>query len=164
MRNRKSRDFKKSPKSRLFSKKHAFLGKLAGQRKKSPKQPIRGLQKEKTGFFDVIWQMSLLEVEKKGLRRPPTPLEAFKHHLASQPRIFVEQVFKILHRYVHFIPLFFYLFHGLFQRFLAFFLAYFFVYFLHISLLFVFIILPLISMPFTLGLFFIFWAWKSMVK
>ena len=39
--------------------------------------------------------MSLLEVEEKGLRRPPTPLEAFKHHLASQPRIFVEQVFKV---------------------------------------------------------------------
>ena len=91
--------------------------------------------------------MNLLEVEEKGLRRPPTPLEAFKHHLASQPRIFVGQVFKILHRYVHFIPLFFYLFHGLFERFLACFFYYFFAYFLHISLLFVFTILPLISMP-----------------
>lgn len=84
--------------------------------------------KGKSHFF-VIWQIYLLEEEDKGLRRPPTPLEAFKHHLPSQSRIFVEQVFKIPHRYVHFIPLFFYLFHGLFERFLAFFLAYFFDYF-----------------------------------
>ena len=58
----------------------------------------------------------------------------------------VQQVFKILHRYVHFIPMFFYLFHGLFERFLAYFFDYFFAYLLHISLLFVFTILPLISM------------------
>ena len=110
-----------------------------GRWKKSPRPPIRGFQKEKTVFFNVIWQISLLEVEEKSLRRPPTPLEASKHHLASQPRIFVEQVFKILHRYVHFIPLFLYIFHRLFERFLAFFLAYFFAIF--------FSILPLISMP-----------------
>ena len=95
--------------------------------------------KGKKRFFYVIWQIHLLEEEEKGLRRPPTPLEAFKHHLPSQSRIFVEQVFKIPHRYVHFIPLFFYLFHGLFERFLAFSLAYLFAIF--------FSILPLISMP-----------------
>ena len=87
--------------------------------------------------------MSLLEVEEKGLRRPLTPLEAFKHHLASQPRIFVEQVLNVCAFY----SLFFYLFHGLFERFLAYLFYYFVAYFLHISLLFVFTILPLISMP-----------------
>ena len=89
--------------------------------------------KGKKQFFYFIWQIHLLEEEEKGLRRPPTPLEAFKHHLPSQSRIFVEQVFKIPHRYVHFIPLFFSIFHGLFEIFLAYFFDYFFAFFCYLK-------------------------------
>ena len=86
-------------------KKRDFFERSASRAKKAPSTQTRGLEKVEVGFFWFIWQMSLLEVEEKGLRRPPTPLEAFKHHLASQPRIFVEQVLKVC----AFSPLFFYL-------------------------------------------------------
>jgi len=86
-------------------KKRDFFERSASRAKKAPSTQTRGLEKVEVGFFWFIWQMSLLEVEEKGLRRPPTPLEAFKHHLASQPRIFVEQVLKVC----SFSPLFFYL-------------------------------------------------------
>ena len=101
------------------------MGKTRGLMEKIAQASNPRPSKGKKGFFFVIWQMSLLEVEEKGLRRPPTPLEAFKHHLASQPRIFVEQMLKVCAFY----PLFFYLFHGLFERFLAYFFAICFYYF-----------------------------------
>ena len=134
----KSRLIKKIGKVRLLLKNRKFSLKVVCRSKKSPRPPIRDFKREKWIFY-VIWQIHLLEEEEKGLRRPPTPLEAFKQHLPSQSRIFVKQVFKIPHRYVHFIPLFFYLFHGLFESFLAYFFDYFFAYF--------FSIFPLIPMP-----------------
>ena len=105
------------------------------QRIKAPRVSIRDFKREKSVFL-VIWQIDLLEEEDKGLRRPPTPLEAFKHHLAFQPRIFMEQVFKLCAFY----PIFFIIFSmDCLKDFLHISLL--------ISLLFFFSILPLISMP-----------------
>ena len=103
--------------------------KSCGSTKKAANTWNHLFKEEKSFFFGSFDKQICWKRSEKGKRRRSTTLKDFKHHLPSLSRIFVEQVFKIPHRYVHFIPLFFYLFHGLFERFLQFFLAYFFDYF-----------------------------------